>query len=262
MILKRIAKDKLFCKWLIRNKDEVIANHCYVTTALQAYRTGKPIEHLQAFARWKKELDRNGNLTELRAQFGSNIEPLYLYLKAQDISIYSYRDYLNACNHLGLDMNLTKNRFPHDFKRWHDIRIDEHHSAVAEANEKNREKLYANFALVANKYSILQKHGKTGYAVVIATSPAELVKEGTALSHCVGKMGYDQKMVRQESLIFFVRNISNPDTPFITIEYSLKSKKILQAYGCKHTVPSEAVSHFINKVWLPYANRTVKKLTA
>ena len=34
----------------------------------------------------------------------------------------------------------------------------------------------------------------------IAKSPAELVEEGNALSHCVGRMNYDQKMLREEGV--------------------------------------------------------------
>ena len=41
----------------------------------------------------------------------------------------------------------------------------------------------------------------------------ELIKEGNALDHCVGKMNYDQKFAREESLIFFVRNKDNPQIP-------------------------------------------------
>jgi len=100
------------------------------------------------------------------------------------------------------------------------------------------------------------------YAVVIATSPAELMREGEELSHCVGKMGYDQKMVREETLIFFVRNNSELDVPFVTVEYSLKQKRILQSYGSNHSKPDEAVANFINKTWLSHANRTIKKMVS
>ena len=53
------------------------------------------------------------------------------YIEKQNTNFYSYRDYLNACQYLGLDMDEEKNRYPHDFKRWHDLRIDEYRSAKA-----------------------------------------------------------------------------------------------------------------------------------
>lgn len=49
-------------------------------------------------------------------------------------------------------MTEDKNRFPHDFYRWHDIRIDEYMTAKAIADEKERQKLYKSFAKVSEKY--------------------------------------------------------------------------------------------------------------
>ena len=45
-ILKRIGTDKAFCKWLIRNKEELarIYDSYYVETIMQAYRTNRPLE--------------------------------------------------------------------------------------------------------------------------------------------------------------------------------------------------------------------------
>ena len=96
--------------------------------------------------------------------------------------------------------------------------------------------------------------------VVIAKTPNDLVLEGRALNHCVGKMNYDQKFIREESLIFFIRDKNNIDTPFVTMEYSLKDKKILQCYGDHDSKPDEKVLDFAYKVWLPYANRKIKKI--
>ena len=115
-------------------------------------------------------------------------------------------------------MTEDKNRFPHDFYRWHDIRIDEYMTAKAIADEKERQKLYKSFAKVSEKYLPMQRNLNDAYICIIAKSPAELIKEGNTLHHCVGRMGYDQKMVREESLIFFIRTVAEPDKPFVTIE--------------------------------------------
>lgn len=40
---------------------------------------------------------------------------------------------------------------------------------------------------------------------VIAHKPSDLVREGEALHHCVGRMNYDRKFVLEESLIVFIR---------------------------------------------------------
>lgn len=56
-----------------------------------------------------------------------------------------------------LDMTEDKNRFPHDFKRWHDIRIDQYATKKAIEDEEKRKELYIQFAAVAEKYLSLQQ---------------------------------------------------------------------------------------------------------
>ena len=98
------------------------------------------------------------------------------------------------------------------------------------------------------------------YIVFIAKSPSDLIREGELLNHCVGRMNYDQRFIREESLIFFVRRITEPDTPFVTVEYSLSMKKVLQCYGLNNSRPTEDVLRYVNKVWLPYAKKQLKNL--
>ena len=146
--------------------------------------------------------------------------------------------------------------------RWHDVRIDQYATAVAEENKAAKRALKRAFGEVAQKYLSLQHDKRSAFICIIAKTPADLVREGEALHHCVGRMNYDQKMIREDSLIFFVRTKEQPDTPFVTLEYSLKTHKVLQCYGEHDHKPSDAVLHYVNKVWLPYANREIKKLTA
>ena len=100
------------------------------------------------------------------------------------------------------------------------------------------------------------------FVTIIAKSPAELINEGEKLHHCVGRMGYDQKFAREETLIFFIRLKNDIDTPLVTIEYSIKNHKVLQCYGDHDSKPSEDILNYVNKVWLPYANRKIKKIAA
>ena len=157
-------------------------------------------------------------------------------------------------------MTIAKNRYPHNFKRWHDIRIDEYATAKAVQDEKERKAFYDTFAAVANKYSGLEYDNKSLYIAVIAQSPAELIREGELLDHCVGRMGYDQKFAREESLIFFIRTKEQPDVPFVTVEYSPSRKKILQCYAYHDSTPDDGVLQFVNLTWLPYANKKLRKI--
>lgn len=155
-----------------------------------------------------------------------------------------------------------KNRYPKDFKRWHDIRIDEYRTAKAIIDAEKRKELYAEFAAIAEKYQTLQQELHDAYIVKIARTPADLIKEGDYLNHCVGRMNYDQRMIREESLIFFLSNIAEPDTPYVTIEYSPINKKVLQCYGKNDLPPTADVIDFVNNKWLPYANKKLKQIVA
>ena len=98
-------------------------------------------------------------------------------------------------------MTENKNVFPHGFKRWHDMRIDQYHTARAMKDAEERKELYAQFGAIAEKYLSLQRDKNDAFVVVIARSPQDLMREGDLLHHCVGRMNYDQKFVREESLI-------------------------------------------------------------
>lgn len=263
-ILRKVGKDKRFRKWLINRRNEIRYGGYYIGTLLIAYKTGKPFEQVQKLESEKKSFYRQDGYKNIKGLFKTDKEVTEFmeYISAQNTNLSSYSDYLYACNYLGLDMTLPKNTLPHNFKRWHDIRIDEYHTAKALKDAEERKALYAKFASVAEKYLPLQKDDKNTFVIVIARSPQDLIREGDILHHCVGRMNYDQKFAREESLIFFVRNIAEPDTPFVTLEYSLKNRKVLQCYGEHDTKPDDSVMEFVNKKWLPFANKQLKKIQA
>lgn len=261
-ILHKTVKDKAFRKWLINNRDELKNSSYYISTILLAYKTGQSLRETQISEKNKKYFCKSGNFSDIKALFTTSkeVDEFLEYMRKQSANLSSYQDYLKACRYLELDMSLSKNRLPHNFKYWHDIRIDEYHTAKALRDEQERKELYHKFAVVADKYLPLQRNLHDAFIVIIARSPAELIKEGDILHHCVGRMNYDQRMIREESLIFFIRNFQEPDVPFVTLEYSLTNKKVLQCYGEHDHKPSEQVLEFVNKKWLPYANRKLKKI--
>lgn len=261
-ILKKVGKDKSFRKWLVDHRNELCFGNYYIQTMLNAYKTGKPLVQVQRIEKDKKKLYRQDGYKSIKRLFRTDkeITAFMEYLEKQDTNISSYADYLSACNYLGLDMTLPKNKLPHNFKHWHDIRIDEYRTAKALKDEEERKEFYTKFKTVAEKYLPLQRYKEDTFIAVIAKSPSDLIREGDILHHCVGRMNYDQKFAREESLIFFIRNANEPDTPFVTVEYSLKNKKVLQCYGEWDHKPNDSVLEYVNKKWLPFANRQLKKI--
>lgn len=269
-ILEQATKDKAFRKYLGRNRDILSSNkQFYVSTILSAYKQNKSLEILQEFEYFKKELANNRFYANFHASFKGEADRLFNYLIKQKTNLTLYRDYFSACRELGLDMTLNINRYPHDFTHFHDMRIDEMRRARAIKDEQRRKEieeenkhLAENFATIANKYMPLQSIADGTYIVVIAQSPSELVREGEALHHCVGKLGYDRKQAREQSLIFFVRSATDTQTPLATIEYDPKRNKILQFYADHNTKPDQAITDYVNNVWLPSAQKALKKIAA
>ena len=261
MILKLTAKDKKFCKWLIRNKEQILDSHCYIDVIIRTYRTGKSIASLQAYRQAKLALRTDSHKDEIKELFkGKDLERFFDYIAKQKTNISSYCDYIKACKYLSLDLTKEKNLLPHDFKRWHDIRTDEYATQKALEDEEKRKELYEKFAEIARKYTPLEHSKKSAFVCIIAKSPTDLIREGEILHHCVGRMNYDQRFVREESLIFFIRNRKEPDTPLVTVEYSVKERKVLQCYGDHDSKPTDDILRYVNKIWLPYAKRTIKNI--
>ncbi len=268
-LLRKAGKAKQFRKWLVRNA-KLLRNeygklpYFSAQTIWEAYRQNAPILETQTLERKTKELQRDYNYINTISKVipKNEISKFLDYLEKQNVHLSLYADYIKACTALGLDMSLPKNLYPHNFKFWHDVRADEYATYKARLDAEERKQMYAKFESVATKYLALQRNLKGAFIVVIAKNPNDLAREGTALHHCVGRMNYDQKFAREESLIFFVRNINEPDVPFVTLEYSLKSKRILQCYGANNHTPDDSVLEFVNKKWLPYANKKLKQIAA
>ena len=259
-ILELVNKDKGFRKYLAKNmtiRNSVHAFH--ISSIIKAYKSNRPVEIVDKEESQLKTLYKEKHYAEIKELFKGNLRRFLQYLDEQKISSYLYIDYLKACKGLQLDMTEEKNLLPHDFRRWHDIRIDEYKTKQQEEDERKRKEFYKQFITVSSKYTALESHNNA-FAVVIAKTPQDLKHEGNILHHCVGSMGYEQKFVREESLIFFIRHIEDISTPFITLEFSLKQKKIMQCYGEHNQKPDDDVLNYINKKWLPYTKKQLKKI--
>ena len=262
IILKKVGSDKNFRKWLIQNKDELARKRHYIYIVTRSYKEKSSLRYAQSYEELEKAYKNNDKVKEIIGLLDGNKRRFFDYLIRHDTNFATYTDYFRACEYLHLDMTDSKNLMPIDFKRWHDIRIDEYHTAKAMQDAEERKELYAKFASVAEKYMPLQRNKDAAFVVVIARSPQDLIHEGEALSHCVGRMNYDQKFAREESLIFFVRDKQTPDIPFVTVEYSVSQKKVLQCYGEHDHRPNDSVLEFVNKKWLPFANRQLNRIQA
>lgn len=250
-LLKKAEKDKKFCKFLYKNKNEV--SFYAPKVILYAYNHGLGFYYCLKYF----NILLHFRYFSFSYFYNSKKEEFIKYCINNDIGLASYEDYYRACIYLKLNMSESKNAFPKDFMRMHDLRIDEYHSLKEKEELASKRKFYKKFREVSNKYSFLNI--SKDYCVFVAPSVQSLVREGKLLNHCVGVMGYDEKMCEEKSLILFIRKLDNVNKPFVTMEYSLKSGKILQIYGYHDSTPDKDVIDF-SKRWLKFANNKINKL--
>ena len=135
---------------------------------------------------------------------------------SQNDTAQAYRDYLQECEQLHLDLHDKEILFPKDLTAAHSRTMEQ---VKFEKNKADQEK----FQKAVEK---LEKFawGEEEFFIRPAREQMELTAEGKALHHCVG--GYIKRMAEGETAIFFLRKVSEPDKPFYTLE--LQKKRVIQ----------------------------------
>ena len=129
-------------------------------------------------------------------------------------------DYVNMCEEMELK---DYDRYPKALRTRHDVMVMRYNSISMNQKEQ------ANFDNVVSKYKKLE-YKNSKYILRIAKTPKELVHEGNDLNHCVGS--YADKMASESNVIFFLRDINEPDKSLVTIEIN-KDGSQLHGYTLK-----------------------------
>ena len=161
----------------------------------------------------------------------------------------TYRDYLEDCVKLGMDLEDRAVLFPQDLNAAHARTNGIIKYKVTPENE-------AKFTKQVKKLDKLS-WAKDGLLIRPAASMEELIAEGSALSHCVG--GYASRMADGETAIFFIREEKEPDQPFFTLE--LRDGKVIQCrtkHNKSYTL-DEAVHRFVEQWEESVVNKKAKK---
>ena len=259
-LLKTLTNDKTFRKWIFKNKDTIIEKRLSPAFILNTYKGKTTLANTTQIRDLRRLIKRDKKYQILPKLFNGNYCKLLDYIEKQNSNIHYYADYIHACKSLNMDLSLPRNYIPHNLKYWHDYRIDEYCTQFALTDEKEKAEHYKKFAAISKKYDKLKEYKSDGYQVLLAQSPADLFREGMHLHHCVGNGAYDQRVIREESLIFFLRKNEEVDIPYATIEYSLLQKKVLQLYIFNDEKPSATIQDLINNKWTNYAKKQLRKI--
>lgn len=162
----------------------------------------------------------------------------------------TYRDYLQECAQLALDLDDPAVLFPRDLDAAHQ-------RTTAQIKHKVSEEQKAAFLERVKAMARLEWQ-KAGLIIRLPASADELTAEGAALHHCVG--GYVGQVVAGTTTILFIREKANPDKPFYTLEW--RDGKVIQCrtdHNKPHT-QDERVAAFVD-AWVQHITKKAKKKT-
>lgn len=134
----------------------------------------------------------------------------------------AYRDYLRECSALGYDMTSTAITMPKDLFAAHD-------KTMVLMREKQDLELAAKMAERCKELEeLLFQLPELGLMIKLPETVQDIIDEGATLNHCVAS--YADRHVAGALAIVFLRRITDPGTPYYTMEIS-NSYEIEQCRG-------------------------------
>lgn len=176
------------------------------------------------------------------------VEKILRYLKDARCSTYTYRDYLQECTQLGLNLDDKQVLFPKDLRAAHDRTMKQ---VKYKANKEKK----AAFIKAAAKLEDLAWEAD-GLLIRPAQTPQELTDEGAYLHHCVG--GYVDRMSKGETAILLIRKAEEPNTPYYTLEW--RGQRVIQCRTShnKSYEQDEAIHAFV-QAWIKHITKNSRK---
>lgn len=157
------------------------------------------------------------------------------YRRMQDL-VAEYRDYLDICRKLGYDLDSNSVLFPKDLQKAHD-------RSARRAKVKANAQLRRDFTAAMKAISRHLDFELDGMKILVPSSPDEIIAEGQALHHCVGS--YVERVAKHECIILFLRQSSNIEQPFYTME--VRNRKAVQVRGLQNCPATPEVKAFVDR---------------
>lgn len=221
------------------------------STGLESFHKYAGIKDRQKLFRWQQERRVSRDILPILAHTTAHklmkyVDTQYAMLCTHDKKgrysepqsvVSEYRDYLDMCAKLNYAAKSKSTLFPKNLQKAHDQAAGQIKLQKDELTLRNFEKAYRR---IMGRLDFTQN----GLKIVYPQSPEELVKEGSALRHCVG--GYGDRIANKECIVLFLRRCSEPEKPFYTIE--VQDGHIVQLRGLQNCDATPEVRQFAD-VW-------------
>lgn len=184
--------------------------------------------------------------------YSKSLKRAYNYLKKQkdknpkhfysvSDALSQWKDYIRDCKKLNYNLNIEYIAFPKDLKEEHQKTI----KLIKDIADKELDQKIKNRLKELKKYCFEYR----GLFIKPAESSKEMIDEGNALDHCVGRYAGDY--ADGITNIFFVRKVNEPDKPFYTVEISKRWQsgelEIKQCRSYKNHTPEENNHVFVRE---------------
>ncbi len=155
-------------------------------------------------------------------------------LQSIDSACRVWRDYVEAAQYLDYPLHRENVIMPPHLSDAHDEAVRLRNRQIAEENKKQRqqERVLIAKTYEKRKQALEKRYGyeADGYRICIPECASDIKNEGIALKHCVG--GYAERHIKGTCTILFMRKVSNPDVPFLTIE--MRGNTLVQIHGYRN----------------------------
>ena len=187
-----------------------------------------------------------------------------------------WEDYTTAAEATGYPLHRENILLPKDLGKAHDEAAKKHQAVLQRQREQMEQQLRkeeleriaaANAAYEERREKLNQKYGfeLDGLLIRAPISRAEVLDEGRVLKHCVG--GYAERHVQGKTTILFMRRVTKPNEPWLTIE--MNGERLVQIHGYRnegiHTMegrfapdPREVYREFLD-TWLDWLKKGSKR---
>ncbi|MBQ7567051.1 MAG: PcfJ domain-containing protein [Oscillospiraceae bacterium] len=150
--------------------------------------------------------------------------------KRPDEALYMWRDYIGSAQRLGWALDDETVLLPKRLRARHDEAAAEYQAKLDRERAAKDEALRKAATASLKKRHRMYDFAMNGFAIRIADSTAEILREGRELKHCVG--GYAERHLQGKTTILFLRRADAPDTPLYTIE--MHGATLVQIHGYRN----------------------------
>ena len=208
--LKRLRKSKMgikYLRWLRYEKE----HNMVPDDELILWFIGQSIEPKEiSFIDDKMSPVQIRNYLERQAK--ENRESIHWVLR-------TWADYLSMAKRLKMDTTDSIIYRVRKLKQRHQELVERCNELSDELFAEEMLQAFPNINEVCSSIKDLYSYTGRSYMVVVPTGIMDVIREGKALHHCVGKQErYYDRIARRESYVLFLRRKKDPDKPYYTLE--------------------------------------------